>query len=151
MKYEFLKIKKYIDGIMLDNSQEYFIYEHFPYIQNVLNIFTAKEQDYFIEELFTWSDYYLYIISEFLNSNNFKLKGKYNSGYVYCECFSKINDVEYLKYLVGDLELQLAFCNNKNELSVSGIVNNLYLVINNMKDVSVIDKYLKMIGNLKNI
>lgn len=145
MKYDFLKIKNYIEEINIYDTQENFEYDHFPFIHSVLSVFSVKEQDDFVENLFTWSEYDLYIISYFLYSTNFKLKGKYNSGYVYCECFSKINELNYLQYLAGDLEIQLVFCNNKNSLSVNEIVSNLYLVIQNTKDVNLIDNYLKII------
>lgn len=148
MKDQFLIIKNYINEISLDDPQEYFEYDYFPFIQNVLNDLTSKEQDNFAEKVFTWPKYEQYIIAYFLSSTDFKLKGKHDSGYVFCECFSKIDEVEYLTDLAQNLEIQLIMCKNKNELSVPSIINNLYVVINSIKDVSRIDHYLKIINEI---
>ncbi|PQA92354.1 hypothetical protein B0A69_15010 [Chryseobacterium shigense] len=148
MKHKFLEIKDYIDGISLDHAQEHFEDNHFPFIQNRVSGLTTQEEEDFIEFVFNWSDFQMYIISYLLDHTNFKLKGKYHSGYVFCECFSKINNVDYLKLLAQSLELELTFCKNKIGLSINEITNNLYWVINTIKDKSWIDSYLKIIENL---
>jgi len=148
MKDQFLIIKNYINEISLDDPQEYFEYDYFPFIRNILNDLIQKEQDDFVEKIFTWSGYEQYIMAYFLSSTDFKLKGKYDSGYVFGECFSKIDEVEYLTDLARDLEIQLLICKNRNELPVPSIINNLYVVINNIKDLSWIDHYLKIISKI---
>lgn len=74
MKDEFLEIRNYIDRIKLDQHEGYFEYEHFPFINNILQNLTTKEHDDFVEEVFTWTDYQLYIIAEFLHSTNYTYK-----------------------------------------------------------------------------
>ncbi|PVV59775.1 hypothetical protein [Chryseobacterium sp. HMWF035] len=152
MNDQFLEIKTYIDNISSYDSSESFEYDHFPYLKNILDHFTAKQQDDFIEEVFKWEDHQLYFFADFLDFTQFILKGKYNSSYVFCECFSKINNVEYLRYIYINLEMYLMrrkFFNDDLILSVDDIVNNLYLLINHLRDENSIDFCLKMIENLK--
>lgn len=148
MKDQFLTLKNYISEINLDDPQEYFEYDHFPFIQNILHDLTPEEQNDFVNEVFTWSDYEQYIIACFLSSTDFKLQGKYDSGYVFCECFSKIGEVKYLIDLAQNLDIQLIICKSRNDLSVSSIINNLYTVINSIKDVNWIDHYLEIIDRI---
>jgi hypothetical protein len=104
-----------------------------------------------VEEVFKSADFQMYIVSRFLHSNDFILQGKYNSDYVFCECFSKINDVEYLQYLYDDLELHLMqrkFFKNDLILSINDIIDNLYLLTNHLRDKNSIDFCLKIIENL---
>lgn len=152
MKDQFLEIKNYIDNISSNDSSENFEYEHYPYLKNILENLTPKQHDDFVEEVFKSADFQMYIVSRLLHSNDFILQGKYNSDYVFCECFSKINDVEYLQYLYDDLELHLMqrkFFKNDLILSHDEIVNNLYLLINYLRDENSIDFCLRMIKNLK--
>lgn len=152
MKDQFLEIKTYIDNISAYDTPENFEYDHFPYLKNILDHFTSKQQDDFMEEVFKWSDFQMYVVSRFLHSSDFILQGKYNSDFVFCKCFSKINNVEYLQYLYDDLELHLMqrrFFRSDLTLSHDDIVNNLYLLINHLRDENSIDFCLKMIENLK--
>lgn len=152
MDNQFLEIKNYIDNISSNDSSEDFEYGHFPYFQNILDYFTAKQHDDFIKEVFKWSDFQLYIVSRFLNSTNYILQGKYSSDYVFCMCFSKIDDVKYLEYLYFDLELSLMqrkFFVGDLILPNDDIINNLYLLINHLRDENNIDFCLRMIKNLK--
>ncbi|WP_336730779.1 hypothetical protein [Chryseobacterium sp. VD8] len=152
MNDQLLEIKTYIDNISSCDSSESFEYDHFPYLKNILDHFTAKQHDDFIEEVFKWEDHQLYFVADFLDFTQFILKGKYDSSYVFCECFSKINNVEYLRYIYINLEMYLMqrkFFNDDLILSVDDIVNNLYLLINHLRDENSIDFCLKMIENLK--
>lgn len=152
MNDQFLEIKTYIDNISSYDSSENFEYDHFPYLKNILDHFTAKQQDDFIEEVFKWEDHQLYFFADFLDFTQFILKGKYDLSYVFCECFSKINNVEYLRYIYINLEMYLMqrkFFKDDLILSVDDIVNNLYLLINHLRDENSIDFCLKMIENLK--
>lgn len=151
MNDQFLEIKNYIDSISSNDSSENFEYDHFPYFKNILDHFTAKQHDDFIEEVFKWSDFQMYIVSRFLHSSDFILPGKYDSHYVFCECFSKIDNVEYLKYLYDDLELHLMqrkFFDSDLILSNDDIIDNLYLLINHLRDERSIDHYLRIIDDL---
>lgn len=151
MKDQFLEIRNYIDEIKLDQHEGYFEYDHFPFINNILQDLTAKQQDDFVEEVFKWTDFQMYIVSWFLHSTNFILQGKYDSDYVFCECFSKIENVEYLKYLYDDLEIHLMkrdFFDEHLILSLDNIINNLYLLINHLNDDHNIDFCLRIIENL---
>ncbi|WP_404984872.1 hypothetical protein ACI513_15975 [Chryseobacterium sp. M5] len=153
MKDQFLEIRNYIDEIKLDQHEGYFEYDHFPFINNILQDLTAKQQDDFVEEVFKWTDFQMYIVSWFLHSTNFILQGKYDSDYVFCECFAKIDNVEYLEYLYQDLELHLMqrkFFKNDLSLSLQDIINNLYLLINYLRDENSIDFCLKIIENIDN-
>lgn len=60
--------------------------------------------------------------------------------------------MEYLRYLYQDLELHLIqrkFFKNDLILSIDDIINNLYLLINYLRDENSIDFCLRMIKNLK--
>lgn len=152
MNDQFLEIRDYIDNISSYDSSENFEYDHFPYLKNILDHFTAKQHDDFIEEVFKWEDHQLCFVADFLDFTEYKLKGKYESSYVFCECFSKINNVEYLRYIYFNLEvylMQRKFFNDDLILSVDDIVNNLYLLINHLRDENSIDFCLKMIDNLR--
>lgn len=52
MKDEFLEIRDYIDKIKLNQNEGYFEYDHFPFIKNILQDFTPKQQDDFVEQVF---------------------------------------------------------------------------------------------------
>ncbi len=151
MKDQFSEIKNYIDEIDFYDSQENFEYEHYPYLKSILDGFTAKQHDAFVEEVFEWPDQ-LDFVASFLDFTDYDLKGKYESYYVFCECFSKINNVQYLEHLSVNLEiylLQRKFFEDNLSLSVQDIINNLYLLINNLKDQSIIDSRLKIIKDLE--
>ena len=148
MKDTYLEIKDYINRMLIDEYQEHFEYEHFPFMQNILNNFTVEEENNLVEDIFTWTNHQKYVIAYFLETTNYKLKGKYNSAYVFCECFSAIEGVEYLAHLSQNLEIQLMFCKNKEDLSIEKIVNNLYVVINHTKDTDWIEHYLKIIDEI---
>lgn len=137
MKDHFSEIKNYIDEIGLYDSQENFEYDHYPYLKNILDGFTAKQHEAFVEEVFEWPDHQLEFVARFLDFTDYDLKGKYESYYVFCECFSKINNLQYLEHLSMNLEIystQRKFFKSNLSLSVQDIINNLYLLINNVKD-----------------
>lgn len=148
MKDELSRIKNYIDEIGASRSFEY---DFCPFLQNILDTFTAKQQDEFVKEVFKSEEPYLYFIAGFLDFTHYNLKGKYEYSYVFCECFSKIDTVDYLVYLYNSLELHLMrrkFLKNDLILSLEDIVNNLYLLINHLKDENSINFCLKIIENL---
>lgn len=150
MKDKLLQVKTYIDEIDVHGTSENFEYDFCPFLQNILHSFTSKQQDDFVEEIFKCEDPYLYFIARFLDFTDLDLKGKYESSYVFCICFSKINRVEYLEYLYYDLELHLMqrkFFKNGFILPLDDIINNLYMLINHLKDESNIDYCLKIIEN----
>lgn len=152
MRDKFLEIKNYIDEIGFYDSQENFEYEHYPYLKNILDDFTAKQHEAFVEEVFEWPDHQLEFVASFLDFTDYDLKGKYESYYVFCECFSKINDVQYLEYLFGNLEVYLTqrrFLEDHLSLSIQYIINNLYLLINNSKDQRRINSCLRIIKDLE--
>ncbi|WP_294219742.1 hypothetical protein [uncultured Chryseobacterium sp.] len=151
MKDEFLLVKNYIDKIDIHGTSENFEYDFCPFLQNILDTFTTKQQEDFIKEIFKSGDPYLYFIARFLDFTDYDLKGRYESSYVFCECFSKIERVEYLECLYDNLELHLMqrkFFKNSLILPLEDIVNNLYLLINHLKDENSIDHCLKIIDNL---
>ncbi|GEN76851.1 hypothetical protein [Chryseobacterium hagamense] len=153
MKDEILQIKNYIDEIDVHGSSENFEYDFCPFLQNILDNYTAKQHDDFVKEIFNSEDQHLYFIARFLDFTDYDMKGKYESSYVFCECFSKINGVEYLKCLYINLELHLMQKKCFKEgltLSLDDIVNNLYLLINHLRDKNSIDRCLEIIENLKN-
>lgn len=148
MKDELLQIKNYIDEI---GASRNFEYDFCPFLQNILDTFTAKQQDEFIKEVFKSEEPYLYFIAGFLDFTHYNLKGKYEYSYVFCECFSKIDTVDYLAYLYNSLELHLMrrkFLKDDLILSLEDIVNNLYLLINHLKDENSINFCLKIIENI---
>ncbi|MFZ4931839.1 hypothetical protein [Chryseobacterium sp. Mn2064] len=146
MKAQISLIHDYIEEIRLDSAREHFEYEHFPFIQNILNGFTMNEQEDCIKEIFSWSEFHLYTIADFLNTTGFQFKGALDSGYVFCTCFAKINNVGFLTYLGQDLEIQLKFC--KRDLPFQEIMDNIYIVIANTKDEEWIEHYLQIIENI---
>lgn len=151
MKDELLQIKNYIDEIDANGTSENFEYDFCSFLQNILDNFTAKQQDGFVTEIFKCEDPYIYFTARFLDFTGYELKGKYESSYVFCECFSKIDTVDYLAYLYNSLELHLMrrkFLKNDLILSLEDIVNNLYLLINHLKDENSINFCLKIIENL---
>ncbi|GAA5100305.1 hypothetical protein GCM10023210_38690 [Chryseobacterium ginsengisoli] len=151
MNDQFLEIKTYIDNISSNDSSENFEYDHYPFLKNILESLTPKQHDDFVKEVFKWADYQLCFIADFLDSTDYELEGKYQSSYVFCECFSKINDVEYLRYIYINLEvylMQRKFFKNDLILSIDDIINNLYLLVNHLRDENSIDFCLKMIENL---
>ncbi|WP_139422000.1 hypothetical protein [Chryseobacterium mulctrae] len=153
MKDEFLEIRTYINNISYYDSSENREYDHYPYLKGVLENFTAKQQDDFINAIFTWYDHELYFVADCLNFTDYILKGRYESSYVFCECFAKIDNVKYLEYLYQDLELHLMhrkFFKNDLSLSLQDIINNLYLLINYLRDENSIDFCLKIIENIDN-
>lgn len=80
------------------------------------------------------------------------MQGKYESSFVFCECFAKIDNAEYLEYLYDDLAIhvmQRKFFNNDLILSIDDIVNNLYILMNHLRDENSIDACLRIIENLK--
>lgn len=148
MKDELSQIKNYIDEIGTSRSFEY---DFCLFLQNILDTFTAKQQDEFIKEVFKSEDPYLYFIAGFLDFKHYNLKGKYEYSYVFCECFSKIDTVDYLAHLYNSLELHLMrrkLLKDDLILSLEDIVNNLYLLINHLKDENSINFCLKIIENL---
>lgn len=146
MKDQFSVIHNYIEGMSLDSPPEHFEYDHFPFIQEVLNGFTGDEQDDCIKEIFSWSEFHWYTIADFLSTTGFQLKGELDSGYVFCECFAKINNVVYLTYLGQSLEIQLNFC--KRDWPIQEIVSNIYIIIASLKDEKWMDHYFKIIENI---
>lgn len=151
MKEELIQIKNYIDEIDAYGTSEHFEYDFCPFLQNILGTYTAKQHDNFVKEIFNSEDQHLYLIARFLDFTDYDMKGKYESSYVFCECFSKINTVEYLGYLYDGLELHLMrrkFFKEGLTLSLDNIVNNFYLLINHLRDENSIDYCLKIIGNL---
>lgn len=152
MKEQFLEIRNYINNISYYDSSENREYDHYPYLIGVLENFTPKQQDNFVEEVFTWYDHELDFVADCLNFTDYELKGRYESSYVFCKCFAKIDNVEYLEYLYQDLELHLMqrkFFKNHLSLPIQDIINNLYLLINHLRDENSIDFCLKMIEDLK--
>ncbi len=153
MKDELLQVKNYIDEINIHGTSENFEYDFCPFLQNVLDSFTPKQQDDFVREVLQCEDPYLYFIAGFLDFTFYNLKGNYEYSYVFCECFSKISNVEYLKYLYNSLELHLMrrkFIKDDLILPLDDIVNNLYLLINHLKDENNIDFCIRIIENLDN-
>lgn len=151
MKEQFLEIRTYINNISYYSSSENHEYDHYPYLKGVLENFTPKQQDDFVEEVFTWYDHELHFVADCLNFTDYELKGRYESSYVFCECFAKIDDVEYLRYLYHDLELHLMqrkFFKNDLSLPLQDVINNLYLLINHLKDINSIEFCIKIIENL---
>ncbi|KAA0129184.1 hypothetical protein FY557_06365 [Chryseobacterium sp. SN22] len=151
MKDELLQIKNYIDNIDDHGTSENFEYGFCAFLQNILDTFTAKQQDDFVKQVFKSEDSYLYFIAWFLDFTNYTLKGKFQSSYVFCQCFSKIGRVEYLRYLYDNLEFHLIrrkLFKDDLILSFHDIVNNLYLLINHLQDEKSIDFCLKIIENL---
>jgi len=151
MDNQFLEIRNYVDNIEYYDSSENFEYDHYPYLKNILENFTPKQHDDFVEEVFKWEDHQLCFLANFLDFTGYDLKGKYESSYVFCECFSKINNVEYLTCIYVNLEvylMQRKFFKNDLVLSLDDIVNNLYLLINHLRDERSIDFCLKIIENL---
>ncbi len=151
MKDELLRITNYIDNIDVNGTSENFEYDFCPFLQNILDTLTAEQQDDFIIEIFRYKDPYLYFIARFLDFADYNLKGRYLSSYVFCECFAKINDVEYLYCLYLNLEIHLMkrrFFTDDLVLSIPDIINNLYLLINQVRDENSIDYCLKIIENL---
>ncbi|WP_262149339.1 hypothetical protein [Chryseobacterium foetidum] len=152
MDNHYLEIKNYINAISLDQPQEYYEYDHFPFIVKFLDTLTPKQQDDFVEEVFTWDDHELHFVADCLNFTEYELQGKYESSYVFCECFAKIDNAEYLEYLYHDLAIQVMqrkFFKNGLVLSIDGIVNNLYLLMNSLRDESSINYCLKIIAELE--
>ena len=126
MKEEFLEIRNYINNISYYDSSENTKYDHYPYLKSVLENFTPKQQDDFVEEVFTWDDHELHFVADCLNFTDYELKGKFESSYVFCECFAKIDDEEYLEYLYQDLEIHLMqrkFFKNDLSLHLQDIIN----------------------------
>jgi len=152
MKDQFLEIRNYINNIGYYNSSENTEYDHYPYRKGVLENFTPKQQDDFVEEVFTWHDHELDFVADCLNFTDYELKGRYESSFVFCECFAKIDNAEYLEYLYDDLVIhvmQRKFFNNDLILSIDDIVNNLYLLMNHLRHEASIDFCLKIINELK--
>ncbi len=152
MDNQFLEIRNYVDNIGYYDSSENFEYDHYPYLKTILENFTPKQQDDFVEEVFTWDDHELHFVADCLNFTDYELLGKYESSYVFCECFAKIDNAEYLEYLYHDLAIQVMqrkFFNNGLILSIDDIINNLYLLMNHLRDESSIDYCLKIIDELK--
>ncbi len=75
MKDKFTQIKNYIHEIGASRSFEY---DFCPFLQNILDTFTAKQQDEFIKEVFKSEEPYLYFIAGFLDFTHYNLKGKYD-------------------------------------------------------------------------
>jgi hypothetical protein len=152
MKDELIQIKNYIDEIDAHGTSEHFEYDFCPFLQNILDTCTVKQHDDFVKEIFNSEDQHLYLIARFLDFTDYDMKGKYESSYVFCECFSKIDGVEYLECLYINLELHLMqkkFFKEGLTLSLDDIVNNLYLLINHLRDKNSIDRCLEIIENLK--
>lgn len=155
MDSQFLEIRNFINNT--DYKYKYYSsenreYDDYPYLIIVLENFTAKQQDDFVEELFTWDDHELYFVADCLNFTDYELQGKYESSYVFCECFAKIDNAEYLEYLYDALAIQVMhrkFFKNGLILSVEDIVNNLYLLINHLRHEGSIDYCLEIINELK--
>ncbi len=151
MKDELLQVKNYIDDISVKGTSENFEYDFCPFLQNILDALTAEQQDNFIGELLRCKDSCLYFIARFLDFTDYNLKGKYLSSYVFCECFAKINDLECLECLYFNLKIHLMrrrFFTDDLVLSIPDIINNLYLLINHVRDGNSIDHCLKIIENL---
>lgn len=155
MNTQFLEIRHYINYIDYKykyNSRENTEYILYPHLISILENFTPKQHDEFVEEVFTWDDHELHFVADCLNFTDYELQGKYESSYVFCECFAKIDNAEYLEYLYDDLAIQVMqrkFFKNGLILSIDDIVNNLYLLINNLRDEADIDYCLKIIDELK--
>lgn len=155
MDSQFLEIRHYINDVDYKykyNSRENIEYILYPYLISVLENFTPKQQDDFVEEVFTWDDHELYFVADCLHFTDYELQGKYESSYVFCECFAKINDEEYLEYLYHDLAIQVMqrkFFKNGLVLSIDDIVNNLYQLMNHLRYESSIDFCLEIIDELK--
>lgn len=151
MDSQFLEIKNYINEISLDQPQEYNEYDHFPFILKFLDTLTPKQHDDFVEEVFTWGNHELHFVADFLDFTSYDLQGKYESAYVFCECFAKIDDVKYLEYLYNNLAIYLMhrkFFDKGLTVSIDDVINNLYLLINHLKDQNSIDFCLKIVENL---
>lgn len=75
-------------------------YGHTPYLTNVLSGLNENDSKLFSKQVLTWKEYNLYEIADpiIFCSNKYL-----ESDYLYIQIFSKIENIEYLEYLVQNV------------------------------------------------